>query len=102
MGAKYIFKCKNCGYSTQVSGRKDCGFVAVVQTMICQDCNELVDVLIGRRGKVGLTGDATYDKRLNQCPKCKGKMVNKWDEETRPCPKCGGYLWQGECVLMWD
>jgi hypothetical protein len=43
--------------------------VAVVQTMVCDSCSELVDVLIGRSGEEGPTGDPDYDKKLGVCQK---------------------------------
>ena len=63
MGQNYLFECNACGYNAHVSGAKDCGFVAVVQTMTCHNCNELVDVIIGAEGKEG--------KRVQcRCGKC--------------------------------
>jgi len=50
MGTHYLFGCSNCGYTAEVSGGKDCGFFATVRTMLCTDCRELVDVLIGIQG----------------------------------------------------
>jgi hypothetical protein len=50
MGMKYGFHCPKCGYKAMVSGDQDCSSAAVVRTMICVDCNDLVDVLIGREG----------------------------------------------------
>ena len=47
MGTTFLFKCNECGYKAELSGGKDSGFVALVQTMTCHNCNELVDVLIG-------------------------------------------------------
>ena len=57
MGTKFLFICDACGYKAELSGGKDCGFVAVVQTMTCHDCNDLEDVLIGAYGKEGKTED---------------------------------------------
>ncbi len=48
MGSRYLFSCNKCDHLSEVSGGKDCGMMAVVQTMVCQDCADLVDVLIGR------------------------------------------------------
>ena len=50
MGTTSRFTCDDCGYSASVSGGRDFGFMAVVQTTTCQDCRELVDVLIGHHG----------------------------------------------------
>ena len=101
MGSHIECKCKKCGYETACSGGKDCGFLAVVQTMICEDCKELADVLIGCRGEEGPTGDPEYDKRMNICPTCNGKNIKIWSDQ-RPCPKCGAGMDEGEFVLHWD
>jgi uncharacterized paraquat-inducible protein A len=87
MGIKYTFACPDCDYSVMVSGERDCGMVAVVQTMVCKDCQELVDVLVGRYGKDGPTGDPDYDQDLGVCPDCQGQNVAPWPEE-HPCPRC--------------
>lgn len=73
MGTKYTFDCPDCDYSAIVSDKRDCGMVAIVQTMVCEDCQELVDVLIGCCGKNGPTGDPDYDQDLGVCPDCQGQ-----------------------------
>jgi hypothetical protein len=75
--------------------------IAFVQTMICRKCNKLVDVLIGRYGVEGPTGDANYDKDLGVCPKCRSTAVVPWDE-SRPCPKCDGRMKKGKPTVYWD
>ena len=101
MGCKYELKCEGCGYSAVVSGGKDVGMVAVVQTMTCHDCKDLVDVLIGRYGEEGPIDDAVSAHELGSCPECGGKKVVPWDE-TRPCPSCGTQMVPGELAVMWD
>jgi len=103
MGTSYDFKCKACGYKTHVCGGQSVGFVAVVHTMTCKDCRELVDVLTGREMQVGPTGDPDYDEQLGRCPECDGRDVAKWTAPG-PCPKCGETMDQDEggCVAMWD
>ena len=102
MGSRYLFSCSKCGYLSEVSGGKDCGMMAVVRTMICQDCADLVDVLIGRFGKEGLTGDAEYDKDIGLCPECDGANIVAWHERDRPCPKCDGRMIKGQATVLWD
>lgn len=101
MGNGATYRCTQCGYSATVSGGHDCGFVAVVRTRFCTACRELVDVLVGRYGQDGPTGDPLYDKDLNCCPMCRGNALRDWNTED-PCPRCGGsmnvepgsqYLW---------
>jgi uncharacterized paraquat-inducible protein A len=102
MGMQYSFNCPKCGYKAMVAGGRDCGFVAVVRTMICFDCNDLVDVLIGREGKDGPTGDIEYDKNLNICPKCQGTHINSWSAK-RSCPRCEEPMVRSEGYrILWD
>jgi uncharacterized paraquat-inducible protein A len=102
MGTWSKFDCKKCGYTVNVSGGKDFGMVAVVQTMICNDCKELVDVLIGRCGETGKSGDIEYDKDLDVCPECRGTNLSTWSASTRSCPRCRQKLNKGQVVAMWD
>ena len=53
MGTCYQFRCESCGYDAQVSGGRDIGMQAVVRTMFCRGCCELVDVLIGPKAHQG-------------------------------------------------
>ena len=101
MGTKYLFKCNTCDYTAELSGGKDVGMLAMVQTMTCENCNELVDVLIGRYGKEGKTEDAEFNKALGICPECKRSDVVQWDDE-KPCPKCDGKMIRGEETMLWD
>lgn len=101
MGSWIEFKCENCSYRAEVSGGKDYGMVAVVQTMICRTCSELVDVLIGQCGREGPSGDPDYDKNLGICPQCRGEDVAIW-RESRPCPKCHGRMIEGQPTAHWD
>ena len=102
MGQSFVFNCNKCDYETSVSGGRDCGMLAVVQTMVCESCKELVDVLIGSEGQDDRkTGDKETDSRMGLCPKCKGKNVSIW-EEPFPCPKCKGKMTKGRLELLWD
>jgi len=77
--------------------------VAVVQTNTCHDCKALVDVLIGRQGVEGPTGDPSYDKDLGVCSECRGTALSPWIEGG-PCPQCGEPMEMDEngMVTMWD
>lgn len=101
MGTTNQFTCDDCGYSASVSGGRDFGFVAVVQTMTCQNCKELVDVLIGHHGEDGPMGDPEFDKDLGLCPECDGSHVSVWDAPY-PCPKCAKPMPPGKPELNWD
>jgi ssDNA-binding Zn-finger/Zn-ribbon topoisomerase 1 len=75
--------------------------VAVVETMSCRDCRQLVDVLIGKHGREGPTGDRTFDTRLGRCPNCRGTNVSAW-KAPRACPKCDGRMLEGQLIALWD
>ena len=102
MGSLFDFICRSCGYNASVCGGRDFGFVAVVQTMTCSTCRELVDVLIGREGKDGPTGDPEFDADIGRCPECNGDQVVPWPT-TRPCPKCDGQVDKNASLThLWD
>ena len=101
MGTSYLYKCGKCGHEIDVSGGLDCGFHATVKTMVCRDCNDVFDVLVGAFGKVGKTGDPEYDRDMGHCPECSGENLEEWPRH-RPCPKCGGRMRKQGFVTMWD
>jgi hypothetical protein len=45
MGRSYWFECSKCGYRAKVSGRADRGIDFFVQTIACQDCKALYDIV---------------------------------------------------------
>ncbi len=91
MGSLNRFSCKSCGYAAMVAGGRDQGMMVVVRTMICDDCQDLVDATIGHFGKDGATGDPELDGGLNRCPECGGTNVQPWSG-SQPCPRCGGRM----------
>jgi hypothetical protein len=103
MGTKYEFRCPECRYSATVSGGLDSGMVAVVRTMACDDCKEIVDVLVGKSGQEGPTGDPSYDKDLNICPNCQRRKVRPWSA-SRGCPRCATrmILVHDSPRVLWD
>lgn len=104
MGAKFNFVCPGCRYTAGwLAGGRSVGMMAVVRTMTCEDCQELVDVLIGRHGQDGLTGDINHDETLNICPKCQGERLVSWPTEC-PCPRCGTNMTKDETLgrMLWD
>ncbi len=102
MGSIYRFRCPGCDYMAEVSGGRDAGMVAVVKTMTCLNCKELVDVLIGRYGEAGPTGDPEYDKDLNICPRCGGHNIRPWPRYY-PCPRCKEYMIKEHGIIcLWD
>lgn len=96
MGSLYSFSCEKCGYYAEVSGGEDAGFEAATQTMICDGCRELVDVVVARRADPS----KDYAPVPARCPKCRGDSVTPW--ESRACPKCGSTMVDGGVTVMWD
>jgi hypothetical protein len=98
MGTFYNFHCLDCGYSAEVSGAADCGFIAQTETMICSTCSEVVDVIVG----IQESGQLSEDD-LNQCPECEGDKLTPWGEH-RPCPRCKGKMEVNPAgsTTLWD
>ena len=95
MGTKSLFRCIKCQYEAKVSGGKDCGFHAEIETMICANCRALVDVLVSLDGK-------TSSSDIGLCPECSARNVKSWDSMNKPCPRCDGSMEQGPVIMMWD
>jgi hypothetical protein len=97
VGTKFKFQCE-CGYEAEVSGGEDIGFSVKVQTMTCEDCRELVDVLVGASfGEV----EPDMRKEIGRCPECGGARVRKWSEPHH-CPGCGKRMKKGPATILWD
>ena len=97
MGKGFEFKCSSpgCGYEAMVSGGKDMGFCGEVETMVCLDCKELMDVL---------TAAAPDLKPVERkCDECGGKNLKVFQLGKTGCPKCGGKLDRDEdSMVLWD
>ena len=102
MGTTFTFKCPKCGTLLSSSDGRDYGFIAVIEPMICDDCNQLVDVLIGTCGTAGPTGNPEYDKDLNICPQCRGTNLKPWSK-NHPYLNCGTNMRiSDEPEMFWD
>jgi len=97
MGSAYSYKCTNseCGYEATISGGKDCGFLGEVESMVCLDCKELMDVL---------TAPAPDLKPIEpRCDKCMGRNLKKFYSSRTGCPKCGSKIKRDPSTLVrWD
>ncbi len=96
MGSLYSFSCEKCDYYAEVSGGEDAGFEAATQTMVCDGCCALVDVLVGKRKGP----EQDFDPIPPRCPNCRGDNVTPW--ESRLCPKCGSTMAEGSLTVLWD
>ena len=103
MGSWHVFSCDKCDYTVTVSGGLDRGFYAVTETMQCDDCIALVDVLVGLAKKMSGRVEITTGEKFGKCPKCEGRNVRAWSEKDRPCPRCEGKMvMTKENVVFWD
>jgi ribosomal protein S27AE len=105
MGRTYWFECSKCGYRAQVSGKPDRGSNFFVQTIACEDCRALYDVVVrlkipeelkGLNQTFGLNGlrfslqqrNATapsFQAALNRLPH-RGVRRYKWVHFKAQCP----------------
>jgi hypothetical protein len=102
MGSIYEFHCTGCDYEFEASDGEDCGFTAYVHSMVCEDCQEVANVVTGPTP--GAHGEYAEELRRHagKCPECRGSSLAKWDS-SKPCPKCGGSVTKSEDVLIcWD
>ena len=89
MGRIYVFKCKQCHYTVESSGKLDHGMWAVIKPYTCQRCHNVVDVIIGKYGKVIPEGDLKGKQKdeFYCCPKCNSRNLKVWNPITHSCPK---------------
>jgi Zn finger protein HypA/HybF involved in hydrogenase expression len=102
LGATREFICPDCGHIAEVAGGRDCGFITVVQTILCRDCWELYDARANERpqdvvGAEGIRGRLTGIR----CPNSPDHKFVRW-RHSWPCPKCGGRMVKGRPGLCWD
>lgn len=115
MGRTYQFECPYCQYRAKVSGGADGGLHCEVQTVVCRDCRELLDVftklrrLAGPEPRIKFPGffrpevppavlhDASGKRRLiwekftPACPVSAQHTVEPWNYPGR-CPRCGNSM----------
>lgn len=100
MGTLRTYKCNKCSYSNNISGSSDVGFIVKTNTMLCDHCNEVVDVVTEY-----WTDEQPDESDIGKCPKWDSSShIGEWDNKKRPCPKCNGKLDIDEygSTVMWD
>lgn len=103
MGSSYTFTCTNCGYQEESSGKLDSGMMSVVEPHICNDCNEITDVLVEEYGhKIDKSDLANKKKDYYLCSTCSSENIILWDTKLKPCPKCETKMKKGQEAFMWD
>ena len=126
MGRTYHFECPCCQYRAKISGGADCGIHCEVQTVLCRDCRELMDVFtkVRRRADAGTAvkfpaffrpeippvilrdgskgGRLVWQKFKPACPAGPGHLVEIWNDPGR-CPRCGNFMAKdGLPFRRWD
>ena len=111
MGSLYFFNCDSCNYNVRTVGKESKGFLSVVKPYICNNCNEVYDILIGEMGQVipkdmlkQLTLGNNKLKDFYSCPECSGKDLTEWGLNYFKCPKCGHGMVKDENapIESWD
>ena len=97
MGQWYLFKCPSCHYETECSDGPDRGKYAAVEPMICRDCKEVHNVVIGEFDR-----DNNYENfEICECPSCEGSNLKSWKKSE--CPKCDGKMKRSDKkAILWD
>jgi len=101
MGNAYECKCTNptCGYKSIVSGGKKLGMFNELETMVCLDCKELIEVEIAQTAPTK-TGFKAVKKK---CEECGSGNLKKFYKGKTQCPKCGGKLTlRHNAWVLWD
>jgi hypothetical protein len=126
MGRTYQFECPQCHYRARISGGADSGLHCEVQTVVCRDCRELLDVFTKVRRREGaseaikfpaffrpeippvILRDASikaalvWQKFSPACPVAAKHFVEAWNDPGR-CPRCGNFMEKnGLPFRRWD
>ncbi|MBP7937820.1 MAG: hypothetical protein KA354_24535 [Phycisphaerae bacterium] len=67
------------------------------QTILCEDCKRLMDVLETLIDETGKESEAHALK----CYRSSGHRIKVWNHPG-PCPRCGQTMTRGEVTVMWD
>lgn len=126
VGRTYLFECSYCHYRARVSGGADGGVHCEVQTVVCRDCRELLDVFTRACRRAGtpaavkfpgyfrpeippvILSDGTagqhwlWEKCKLACPVGTKHFVEAWTDPGR-CPRCGNFMEKnGLPFRRWD
>lgn len=105
MGQAYTYRCGKCNYNVVSSGQLDWGFIAVVRPYICNDCKEVIDVLVGRMGQE-IPYEMLNEKEKKEyycCKRCNGRNLTVWNPKWRRCPKCSRRMRKKPgTIIDWD
>ncbi len=107
MGLHWKLDCPECGYSAEISGGDDFGFVGQTTSIICLTCKTLTDVVtknsefvsidLETRESTVLAGGEVFELR---CAANSAHPVERWSHPG-PCSKCGTTM-EGKPSALWD
>lgn len=81
MGRSYYFECPKCSYRAAVAGRADGGVSFAVQTIVCRECKELHDAVVGLKTEE----EAPLDKWRNVASARRSKATSRrWGGDAAP------------------
>jgi hypothetical protein len=99
MGCRFRFSCPACGFSAEVSGGADGGFVHITTTIVCDDCKTLHDITTEYVD--GSEESKLWKKPVFRCPRSAKHGIREW-KDGDPCPKCGGKMENEGATTLWD
>lgn len=100
MGVFKTYNCNKCNYTAHISGGPDSGALIKTNTMLCEHCTEVVDVVIEYWTRI-----KPLNSDLDKCPECDSdEYLKEWNNKKRPCPRCDGELEEDDeaWITMWD
>ena len=100
VGNKFQFRCETCGYEATVSGGGDAGISILTITVVCEDCEELYDVVTAEMPERG-TGTRNFVPMEPRCPVSGEHAIEAW-QHPGACPRCGSELVEGGSRVLWD
>ncbi len=99
MGAHFIFICNSCGYEADISGGNDIGMASASSTVLCEDCQELYDMVTTR--EPWLAVERAWNPTSLLCAKSETHGVVLW-EHPGSCPRCGAEMIRDTATALWD
>jgi Zn finger protein HypA/HybF involved in hydrogenase expression len=100
MSARFKYGCTGCDYEIHVAGGISIGIDVGRDTMVCNSCKNLVDVVIRHIEPRNLQRSKEHKEAPFTCPLCKSGSVAQWNHR-RPCPKCGKEMKQIQGHVIW-
>ena len=100
MGTFKTYQCNKCSYSAHISGGLDAGTMIKTNTMLCEYCKEVVDVVTEYWTHV-----KPFDSDIGKCPECDlSEYLKEWSNKKRRCPRCDGRLEEDleAWITLWD